>query len=97
LKKRTKKLLQGCRGLIRDSRAKVFASFFKKKRLLPNAARKGTAQCRDGGGWATRIGQEALQIVVGDRALRPVPGLEFAGLAERAALGFEAADFGQIE
>jgi hypothetical protein len=34
LKKRTKKLLRGCRGLLRDSRAKVFASFFKKKRFL---------------------------------------------------------------
>ena len=34
LKKRTKKLLQGCRRLVRDSRAKVFASFFKKKRFL---------------------------------------------------------------
>jgi hypothetical protein len=33
LKKRTKKLLRGCRGLAGDSRAKVFASFFKKKRL----------------------------------------------------------------
>jgi len=35
LKKETKKLLNGCRRLIRDSRAKVFASFFKKKRFLP--------------------------------------------------------------
>jgi hypothetical protein len=34
LKKRTKKLLYGCRGLVGDSRAKVFASFFKKKRFL---------------------------------------------------------------
>jgi len=34
LKKRTKKLLQFCRRLVRDSHAKVFASFFKKKRLL---------------------------------------------------------------
>jgi hypothetical protein len=33
-KKRTKKLLRGCRGLAGDSRAKVFASFFKKKRFL---------------------------------------------------------------
>jgi hypothetical protein len=33
LKKRTKKLLRGCRRLLRDSRAKVFASFFKKKRF----------------------------------------------------------------
>jgi len=33
LKKRTKKLLRGCRGLVGDSRAEVFASFFKKKRL----------------------------------------------------------------
>jgi len=31
LKKRTKKLLLGCRRVVRDSRAKVFASFFKKK------------------------------------------------------------------
>jgi hypothetical protein len=31
--KRTKKLLLGCRGVVRDSRVKVFASFFKKKRL----------------------------------------------------------------
>jgi hypothetical protein len=35
LKKRTKKLLRGCRGLVGDSRVKVFASFFKKKRFLP--------------------------------------------------------------
>jgi len=35
LKKSTKKLLHGCRGLVGDSRAKVFASFFKKKRFLP--------------------------------------------------------------
>jgi hypothetical protein len=35
LKKRTKKLLQGCRGLAGDSWTKVFASFFKKKRFLP--------------------------------------------------------------
>jgi hypothetical protein len=34
LQKRTKKLLHGCRGLVSDSRAKVFASFFKKKRFL---------------------------------------------------------------
>jgi hypothetical protein len=34
LKKRTKKLLHDCRRLVRDSRAKVFASFFKKKRFL---------------------------------------------------------------
>jgi hypothetical protein len=34
LKKRTKKLFYGCRGLAGGSRAKVFASFFKKKRLL---------------------------------------------------------------
>jgi len=34
LKKRTKKLFHGCRGLVRDSRANVFASFFKKKRFL---------------------------------------------------------------
>jgi hypothetical protein len=34
LKKRTKKLLRGCRRLLRDSRVKVFASFFKKKRFL---------------------------------------------------------------
>jgi hypothetical protein len=34
LKKRTKKLLQGCRGLVGESREKVFASFFKKKRFL---------------------------------------------------------------
>jgi hypothetical protein len=34
LKKRTKKLLRGCRGLVGDSRVKVFASFFKKKRFL---------------------------------------------------------------
>jgi hypothetical protein len=34
LKKRTKKLLRGCRGLAGDSRVKVFAAFFKKKRLL---------------------------------------------------------------
>jgi hypothetical protein len=36
LKKRTKKLLRRCRGLAgeaRDSVAKVFASFFKKKRF----------------------------------------------------------------
>jgi hypothetical protein len=33
LKKRTKKRLHGCRGLAGDSRAKVFASFFKKKRF----------------------------------------------------------------
>jgi hypothetical protein len=33
--KRTKKLLRGCRGILSDSRVKVFASFFKKKRLLP--------------------------------------------------------------
>jgi hypothetical protein len=32
--KKTKKLSQGCRGLVGDSRAKVFASFFKKKRFL---------------------------------------------------------------
>jgi hypothetical protein len=38
LKKRTKKLLRGCRRVVRDSRAKVFASFFKKKRLLGPAA-----------------------------------------------------------
>jgi len=34
LKKRTKKLWHGCRGLVGDSQAKVFASFFKKKRFL---------------------------------------------------------------
>jgi hypothetical protein len=34
LKKRTKKLLHGCRGLVGDSRAKVFASFVKKKSFL---------------------------------------------------------------
>jgi len=34
LQKRTKKLFHGCCRLPRDSRAKVFASFFKKKRLL---------------------------------------------------------------
>jgi hypothetical protein len=34
LKKRTKKLLLGCRGVVGDSRVKVFASFFKKKRFL---------------------------------------------------------------
>jgi hypothetical protein len=34
LKKRTKKLLHGCREVVGDSPAKVFASFFKKKRLL---------------------------------------------------------------
>jgi serine protease Do len=34
LKKRTKKLLYGCRGLVGDSRTKVLASFFKKKRFL---------------------------------------------------------------
>jgi hypothetical protein len=34
LKKRTKKLLRGCRGLAGDSLARGFASFFKKKRLL---------------------------------------------------------------
>jgi hypothetical protein len=34
LKKRTNKLLLGCRGLAGDSHANVFASFFKKKRLL---------------------------------------------------------------
>jgi hypothetical protein len=31
LKKRTKKLLHGCRRILRDSRAKVFASFFQKE------------------------------------------------------------------
>jgi len=31
LKKRTKKLLRGCRALTGDSGAKVLASFFKKK------------------------------------------------------------------
>jgi prevent-host-death family protein len=36
LKKRTKKLLHGCRGLAGDSHAKVFASFFKKKCFLPS-------------------------------------------------------------
>jgi hypothetical protein len=35
LKKRTKKLLHGCRRVVRGSRAEVFASFFKKKRFLP--------------------------------------------------------------
>ena len=34
LKKRTKKLLRGCRRLVRDSRARVFASFSKKKCFL---------------------------------------------------------------
>jgi hypothetical protein len=34
LQKRTKKLFRGCRGLPGGSRAKVFASFFKKKRFL---------------------------------------------------------------
>jgi hypothetical protein len=34
LKKSTKKLLLGCRRLVRDSRARAFASFFKKKRFL---------------------------------------------------------------
>jgi hypothetical protein len=33
LKKRTKKLLRGCRGLVGDSRVKGFASFFKKQRF----------------------------------------------------------------
>jgi hypothetical protein len=34
LQKRTKKLWHGCRRLVGDSRANVFASFFKKKRFL---------------------------------------------------------------
>jgi len=34
LKKGTKKLLRGYRGVVRDSRVEVFASFFKKKPLL---------------------------------------------------------------
>jgi hypothetical protein len=34
LKKRTKKLLHFGRGVVGDSPAKVFASFFKKKRFL---------------------------------------------------------------
>jgi tetratricopeptide (TPR) repeat protein len=47
LKKRTKKLLRGWRRLVRDSRVKVFASFFKKKPflavlLLAAAAPRGT-------------------------------------------------------
>jgi hypothetical protein len=33
LKKRTKKLLPGCRGLAGNSRARVFASFFQKEAL----------------------------------------------------------------
>jgi hypothetical protein len=33
LKKRTKKLLRGCHGVVRDSRAEVFASFFQKEAL----------------------------------------------------------------
>jgi hypothetical protein len=33
LKKRTKKLLRGCRGVVGDSRGKVFASFFQKEAL----------------------------------------------------------------
>jgi hypothetical protein len=33
LKKRTKKLLHGCRGLVGDSREKVLASFFQKEAL----------------------------------------------------------------
>jgi len=33
--KKNKKLLRGCRGRVGDSRVKVFASFFKKKRFLP--------------------------------------------------------------
>jgi hypothetical protein len=32
--KKNQKTFARCRGLLRDSRAKVFASFFKKKRLL---------------------------------------------------------------
>jgi hypothetical protein len=39
LKKGTKTLLRGCRGLPGDSLAKVFASFFKKKRLLTSPGR----------------------------------------------------------
>jgi hypothetical protein len=37
LKKRTKKRVHGYRGLVGDSRAEVFASFFKKKRFLPQS------------------------------------------------------------
>jgi hypothetical protein len=42
LKKRTKKLLSGCRGLVGDSRTRVFASFFKKKCFLAKAPRSAT-------------------------------------------------------
>jgi hypothetical protein len=35
LKKRSKKLLRGCRRLVRDSRAKVLLLFFKKKPCFP--------------------------------------------------------------
>jgi len=33
LKKRTKKLYHGCRGLVRDSRDKSFCFFFQKEAL----------------------------------------------------------------
>jgi hypothetical protein len=33
VEKKYQKRLRGCRWVVRDSRAKVFASFFKKKRL----------------------------------------------------------------
>jgi hypothetical protein len=48
LKKRTKKLLPGYRGLIGDSRAKVFASFFKKQRFLTTAPAPRDAPNRQG-------------------------------------------------
>jgi hypothetical protein len=47
LKKKNQKTFDGCRGLVRDSRVKVLASFFKKKRCLPygcaNSAAIGVA------------------------------------------------------
>ena len=45
LKKRTKTLLHGCRGGVGDSLAKVFASFFKKKRFALACLRRHFQAC----------------------------------------------------